>query len=143
MFSRSIHVTLRLFLFPAPKRVTNSATSSARRANEERRLDQNIESFITADAVSNLQELHEKLRKEILPSGFKLVMMRIGDQDILNIRIEDIEEVTGAPIITHNLSIFSDSSFKIQINGTINSSSIVKDITASSEHFSTLAEVLK
>ena len=85
--------------------MTNSATSSARRANEKRRLDQNIENFITADAVSNLQELHEKLLKEILPSGFKLVMLDI-DQDILSIRIEDIEEVTGVPIITHNLSIF-------------------------------------
>ena len=68
--------------------------------------------------------------------------MRILDQDILSIRIEDIEEVTGAPIITHNLSIFSDLSFKIQINCTINSSSIVKDITASPEDFSTVAEVL-
>ena len=56
-----------------PPRTTKLATSDARRSRETQRIESLLEEFQASDSVDSMNELHDKLLNERLPSGFRYV----------------------------------------------------------------------
>ena len=85
-----------------PKRPTSCATAISRNSKQQENLKLETGSFKKADSVTNGSELYTKLQNEMLPSGFVLVKSGSDCDEILSIRIENINEATGFPTISHN-----------------------------------------
>ena len=68
-------------------------------------------------------------------------MMESRGEKLLSIRTEPVDGETGLPIITSNISIFSNLSYSMHINGVQLSNKKTADITKSS-HFTTVSEVV-
>ena len=100
---------------PTPRSENTSA--KARHENEMKRLEEE-QVFNIIDQVSTLTDLIQKLPGEKLPDGFRAVEMSLTDGEIaLSLRIEKVDMKTGMPIISHNLTIFSDLHFKLHQDG--------------------------
>ncbi|KAG0713424.1 hypothetical protein GWK47_001858 [Chionoecetes opilio] len=70
------------------------------------------------------------------------MMQLSGGEKLMTIRAEEVDEVTGLPIILCNVTIYANPNFVIHGNGAQLSLRKVADITAKPGQFSALGEVL-
>lgn len=111
-----------------PRSKTTSFTM--RRVNEMHRLDDQTQTFLSMDKVNTINKLWNKLLCDKLPGGFKAVKMHLPDGLlVISIRIDEIDIITGMPVISHNLTIFSDLHFKLHQNGVDISIKNISDLT--------------
>lgn len=61
---------------PIEQRSTMLSVSDARRCAENQRMKGKIEEFLDGDKITSLQDLHQKLLKEKLPTGFRYGHLR-------------------------------------------------------------------
>ena len=86
---------------------TDTSSSSSRFANDVAQHEKVIDSFLSADEVNSFQDLKEKIRKEILPSGINI----IEKSDKILFCSFKSDDVTG-PQVLFSLSVFNNLSFK-------------------------------
>ena len=97
---------------------SENTSAKARHENQMKRLEEAEQVFNIIDQVSTLTDLIQKLPGEKLPDGFRIVEMSLSDGEIaLSLRIEKVDMTIGMPIISHNLTIFSDLHFKLHQDG--------------------------
>ncbi|XP_043226414.1 uncharacterized protein LOC122383743 [Amphibalanus amphitrite] len=94
------------------------------------------------DKINDLDDLHRKLLNENLPLGFRAVVMHQPEGDkLISIRTEEIDAMTGLPLITSNITVYSDLRYKMHSNGVQLSIKETSDITKS-DTFVSFGEVL-
>ena len=76
--------------------------------------------MLEAGKIVSLEDLHTKLEREKLPTGFIIVKMWPSDQVdfVLTIRLEELDEEHGLSIIRRNLTIYGDLRFRMHVDGT-------------------------
>ena len=69
--------------------------------------------------VESLSDIVGKLSAQELPKGFQLVKMHVPEleDDVVTIRIEAFDTEKGIPIITRNLTVYSDLGFRLWVAG--------------------------
>ena len=100
--------------------------------------------MLEAEKITSLDDLHRKLGREKLPSGFTIVKMWLPNQVdvVLTIRLEELDEVLGLPIIRRNLTINGDMRFRMHVAGTEMPLRYAAGLTAEPGIFHSAAEVL-
>ena len=102
--------------------------------------------MLEAEKITSLDDLHRKLGREKLPSGFTIVKMWLlvpNQVDVvLTIRLEELDEVLGLPIIRRNFTINGDMRFRMQMAGTEMPLRYAAGLTAEPGIFHSAAEVL-
>ncbi|KAF0287545.1 hypothetical protein FJT64_014052 [Amphibalanus amphitrite] len=85
-----------------------------------------------------------KLGKEKLPSGYTIIKMCSPEQEdyVLTIRLEELDETLGLPIIKRNLTVYRDLRFRMHAASTEMSLRHVAGLTARPGIFQSTAEVL-
>ena len=68
--------------------------------------------YINNDWFHNYQEL--------LPSGYHVVKMALADsgQYVISVRVEELDDVLGLPVIRRNMTIYPDHHYKMHVAGT-------------------------
>ena len=125
-------------------RPTALATASSRRNAAEQQLQQQCADMMDAERFATLEELHNKLEREKLPSGFILVKMSPsnGVSRVLSIRLEHLDQTLGLPVIDRNLTIYEDLSFRMHVAGAAVPLQHAAGLTAEFGSFQSTAEVL-
>lgn len=100
--------------------------------------------MLEAEHITDLTDLCSKMEKEKLPSGFVLVQMCSAPQGdpVLTIRLEELDEALGLPIIRRNLTIYGDLRFRMHVDKTEMPLRHAAGLTAKPGVFQSTAEVL-
>ena len=102
--------------------------------------------MLEAEKIASLENLREKLEKERLPSGYAIFQMCLPEpapaDPVLTIRLEELDETLGLPIIKRNLTIYNDLRFRMHAGNTEMSLHHVAGLTARPGIFQNTAEVL-
>ena len=100
--------------------------------------------MLEAEKIVSLEDLHTKLEREKLPNGFIIVKMWPSDQVdfVLTIRLEELDEEHGLPIIRRNLTIYGDLRFRMHVDGTEMPLRHAAGLTSKPGCFQSTAEVL-
>ena len=126
------------------ERTTTRATASERREATDQQLQQQAADMLEAEKITSLDDLHRKLGREKLPSGFTIVKMWLPNKVdvVLTIRLEELDEVLGLPIIRKNLTIYGDMRFRMHVASTEMPLRYAAGLTAEPGIFHSAAEVL-
>ena len=97
-----------------------------------------------SERFATLEDLQAKLEKEKMPSGFIVVKMPIsnGVADVLSIRLEQLDQALGLPVIERNLTIYEDFCFRMHVAGAEVPLQHANGLTAKSGSLQSTAEVL-
>ena len=100
--------------------------------------------MLEAEKFAALEDLKVKLEKEKLPSGFMMVEMASPNEMacVLSIRLEQLDETMGLPMILRNLTIYEGFHFRIHIASTELPLQHFTGLTAKPGTFQSTTEVL-
>ena len=115
-----------------------------RRQNDGLQLQQQGCNVLQAEKFNTSDEMRVKLKMEKLPSGYSMVKMALQDGfgQIASIRIEELDESLGHPIILRNITVYPDLHFRLHVSGVEVSLRHVAGLTEKSGYFQTTSEIL-
>ena len=120
------------------------ATSSARLHARDLHLQEQCDAMFEAEKVLNINDMWDKLSKERLPSGYLMVKIAPSEdgQFVITIRMEELDEILGLPIIRRNVTIYPDLHYRMHVAGAEISVCKASKLTTKSGTFCNTTEVL-
>lgn len=67
--------------------------------------------------VETIDDMWSKLSREKLPAGFNMMQMKIHGKTeyIISIRLEEMDDALGLPIIRRSMTIYPDLHFRLHV----------------------------